>query len=136
MASASSTLNYYRIESITHNGATICEDALGFDAQETVEFAENTPGTRISPASALQKYSLSATAKSAQFALPVVRGTIGSLVVTMTPYSRGTGKAVTYTKMRAGAVGDDMNSAPFSRKQEFRYDAGDTEDIAPISAAA
>ena len=123
--------NSYRLVSIAH-GATYFYDPLGASVDESVEFFEHRPATRISPALALNSYGLRVTARFGLMATPVVRGTSGTIVITAKQVDLSANNTITITGMLAGAASMSFDSPPHEQRQEFHYDAANTEAYAPI----
>ena len=123
-----------RLTGVTHNAAAI-NSPMSANYQETVDFGEHRPGSRISPASWVKSYSCRASVTNAEFGAPVVRGTSGSLVLTCEQID-GTSIAITITNMLAGAANADIpHNDVATQTQEFVYNAGNSEDYAPISVS-
>ena len=125
--------NSYRLVSIAH-GATYLYDPLGASVDESIEFFEHRPATRLSPAIAMNSYSLRATARYGLMATPIVRGTSASLVIIAKQLDGGS-TTITLVNMVAGAVSQSFDSPPHEMRQEFHYDAGNTEAYAPITVS-
>jgi len=120
------------VVSIAH-GATAFDDPLGGGYDENVEFFEHRPGTRISPATALNTFGYRATARFGLMATPVVRGTISGLVFTVKQVSGGANNTITAARAMAGAVSISLDAQPHEQRQEFVYDAANSENYAPLS---
>ena len=126
--------NSYKIVSIAH-GAVFFYDPLGGGVDETVDFFEHRPATRISPATAINAYGYRATARFGLMATPVVRGTVTGLVFTLQQVDRAANNTVTCARAMAGAAGFSFDGQPHEQRQEFAYDAANTENFAPITVA-
>ncbi len=126
--------NSYRLVSVAH-GSTYFYDPLGATVDETVEFFEHRPATRISPALAMNSYGLRVTVRFGLMATPVVRGTSGSIVIVAKQVDLGANNTITITQMLAGACGMSFDAPPHEQRQEFHYDAANTEAYAPISVS-
>jgi hypothetical protein len=126
--------NSYKIVSIAH-GTTYFYDPLGGSLEESISFFEHRPATRVSPATALDTYSLRGNARWGLMATPIVRGTTGSLVFVVQQVDRGANNTITATNMMAGAARFAFDSAPHEQGMEFQYTAGNTENLAPITVA-
>ena len=126
--------NSYRLVSIAH-GATYLYDPLGASVDESIEFFEHRPATRLSPAIAMNSYSLRATARYGLMATPIARGTEASLVIVAKQVDLGANNTITLVQMQAGAVSQSFDSPPHEMRQEFHYNAGNTEAYAPITVS-
>jgi|SRR6185312_10558018 len=122
----------FRVVSITACG-TALGDPIGGSIDTTVEFLENRPGTRLSPATCIQSFSASGTAKYQTQQAPVTPGTAGSFVVTVLGIDGSTSIAVTLATCIAGGTKMDFNSEKHSNTFDCRYNAGNTENLAPVS---
>jgi hypothetical protein len=126
--------NSYRLVSLVH-GSTYFYDPLGATVDESVEFFEHRPGTRISPALALDRYSLRCTFRCGYPITPITRGTSGTIVITAKQVDLGANNTVTLTNMLAGAASFSFDSSPHEMRQEFHFTAGNSENYAPISVS-
>ena len=126
--------NSYKMTGIAH-GATAFDDPLGGSVDESVDFFEHRPGSRLSPCTALNGYGYRAVARFAKMATPVVRGTVSGLVFSLVQVDRTAANTVTCARASAGAASFSFDSQPHEQRQEFVYDAGDTENLAPITVA-
>lgn len=126
--------NSYRLVSVAH-GTTYFYDPLGASVDETVDYFEHRPATRISPALALNSYGCRVTVRFGLMETPVVRGTSGSIVIVAKQVDLGANNTITITNMLAGACSMSFDSPPHEQRQEFHYTAGNTENYAPITVA-
>ena len=126
--------NVYMLNSISH-GANTLDSPVGGQIQEQITFLENRPGNRVCPVLAIQSYGVQAGVKFQDMETPIVRGTKETLTFTCkkVDHDGGGTKAVAVTNMRAGGVGFDFNTPPFAQTQDFVYDSGASDDLAPIS---
>lgn len=127
--------NCKRIVSIQHGGSDVVLDCVGGNIQEDITWGETTPGIRKAAAVWLDKYTADAEGKGQGFVTPIVRGTNATLKFTLENIAGAVNKYVQITKMLAGAVGFDFNSAPYTQGQKFKYDSADADDLAPISVS-
>jgi hypothetical protein len=126
--------NSYKIVTIAH-GSTYLYDPLGGSYDESIEFFEHRPATRLSPASALNSFGARCTARYGLMATPIVRGTSGSLVFVVQQVDRNANNTITCAGMLAGQVSVSLDSQPHEMRQEFVYNAGNSENIAPLTIA-
>lgn len=126
--------NSYKIVSIAH-GSTYMYDPLGGSYDETVDFFEHRPGTRVSPATAINSFGARATARYGLMATPIVRGTSGSLVFVVQQVDRSANNTITCASMMAGQVSISLDGQPHEMRQEFTFNAGNTENFAPLTIA-
>ncbi len=124
--------NSYKIVSIAH-GITYMYDPLGGSYDETVDFFEHRPGTRVSPATAINSFSARAVARFGLMATPIVRGTTGNLVFIVQQVDRGANNTITAASMMAGAASVSFDGQPHEERQEFVFNAGNTENFAPLT---
>jgi len=121
----------FRVVSLTHNSARPLP--IGYGINEEVSFLENRPGVRVSPCSVLDSYGCKVSFKYQGKVTPEVRGTTGSCVIVLLTMAAAN-VTITVTKMLAGAY-QSGSGKPFEDEQDFVYNAGATEDLAPISIA-
>jgi hypothetical protein len=126
--------NVYRIAAISHGGTNFNEPTGG-SATEVVEYLKNRPGTRKSPCIAINAYDLEAEAEWQGMITPVARGDKDVLTYTLENFLNMDVGTVACANMRAGAASFDFNTAPYKQRQKFEYDAGDAEDMAPITVS-
>lgn len=124
----------FRVTAISLCGETR-PDAIGGSINETVTFLENRPAGRVSPCIAIDAYGCGVTAEYQGHVTPVVRGTQGDTIFTLKTLD-GAAATITVADTRAGAFSADFNSKPHKNKQDAMFDAGDTENMAPISVSA
>lgn len=131
----SATTNFFRLVSISH--ASSFDDPTGGSITETVTYLENRPGTRVSPALALDSYGAEGDVRFQGMSTPVTRGTKSDLTYTLKQIGiAGSTGTVTLKNTRAGAASFDFNSKPYNQSQKFHHDAEDTEDLAPITVGS
>jgi hypothetical protein len=126
--------NSYKIVSIVACGTNLY-DPLGFTYTETVDFFEHRPASRISPASAINSFGARCNCRYGLMATPIVRGTTGSVVVTVQQVDRTANNTITMAGAMAGAVEVSAESQPHEMRQEFVYNAGNSENFAPLTIA-
>lgn len=124
--------NSFRVSTITHGGTSI-GDPIGGNVDETVGTVNSMPGTRLSPATAIDSYKCTATAKSSLAFSPITRGTKATLTYTLLKYDGTTTGTFAVTNMIALGYKASFDEKPHKFSQEFEYSAGDTENLAPIS---
>lgn len=115
-------------------GGVSFDNTVGGSITETVTFLEDRPGARLSPASCIDAYGCVAEVKFQKPTTPAVRGTKASVTFNLKTIS-GSSAQISVDNMLAGAYKADFNSKPHSHTQEATYDAGDAENLAPISAS-
>ncbi len=124
--------NTFRVSTATHGGVTFA-DTIGGGIDEQMGWVDSMPGTRISPATAPDSFSYSAQVDCSQRFTPVVRGTKATLTFTLLEMDSATTGTVAAAGALAGEYHADFNSKPHKHSQHFKYDAGGSENIAPIS---
>ncbi len=124
--------NSFRVVSITHGAAPI-PDPIGGSIDESVGWSETRPGTRISPAVALDSYGIDAVGKGTQRFTPIVRGTSATLTFTILDYVGSASGTVAVATMLAGDYHANFDSKPHVHSQHFKFNAGNTENFAAVS---
>ncbi len=124
--------NSFRVVSIVH-GSTPIPDPIGGSIDESIGWAETRPGTRISPAVALDSYGCDAVGTGTQRFTPIVRGTSGTLTFTILDYAGSAAGTVAVATMLAGDYHANFSTKPHTHAQHFKFNAGNTENFAPIS---
>jgi len=124
--------NSYKLVTIAH-GSTYLYDPMGGSYTENIDFFEHRPATRLSPATAMNAFGARAEARYGLMATPIVRGTTGNLVFVCQQVDRGANNTITCAGMMAGAVSVSLDSQPHEMRQEFVYNAGNTENFAPLT---
>lgn len=130
--SYSPTTDSFRVESIDHSASI--PDPIGGSIDEAIGYVKSRPGTRVAPATAMDSYDLSATARAQKAFTPITRGTKDDLTFVVFQIGAGTA-SITCTDMLAGAWKGNMNVKPHEWEQSFEYDSGDTETLDPISVS-
>lgn len=126
--------NSFRVASIVFSGGAFTfPDPIGGSVDEKIDWAKNRPSTRLSPATAMDGYDVDAVAECSMRFTPIVRGTTGSLTYSLLEYDGSTTGTVVVTGLLAGEYHADMKSKPHTHSQHFTYNAGNTENIAPVS---
>ena len=126
--------NTFRITSITH-GATTLAQPVAFTIRENITWIKNFPGVRTAPCTALDRYELSATGTYQGHATPIVRGTSATLTGTLYQWDGGS-NAYAITTMLAGAFSlNARNSSAAEASQDFEYNSGSSDNLAPISVS-
>lgn len=124
-----------RIVSITH-GATALASPHGGNWSEQNTVGESRPGTRKSPCAYLDTYGLRAFGRFGEHVTPITRGTVASLVYVLQDIDETGNVTVTLaTMMMLNASGDYDGRPQHSQQYEFTLDAGDSENIAPITVS-
>ena len=125
------THDTFRTESISLCGTSL-PDPTGFSVDVAIGWVESRPGTRISAATALDSFSVSCIGRTSQAFNPVAPGTSGNFVVVLFTIGQGTG-TLTVSDVLAGEFKGNGNQKPHEFEQGARYNAGDTENLSPIS---
>lgn len=122
----------FRVTSISGPGSTTFDDTTGGTIDETIGVVSSRPGARLSPASCIDSYDCRCVARSAKRYTPIVRGTAGAFVYDVLEIGGSSG-SISVANMVAGEYHANMNTKPHEHEQHGFYNAGDTEDLAPIS---
>ena len=115
-------------------GGVAFDNTIGGSITETVTFLEDRPGARLSPASCIDAYGCVCEVKFQKPTTPAPRGTKDVCSFALKTIS-GSAATISVANIAAGAYKADFNSKPHSHTQEGTYDAGDAEELAPISVA-
>lgn len=107
-------------------------DPVGGSIDSTVEFIRNRPGTRISPSIAMQSFDVNCVGKYQTQQNPVTPGTMGDFVITVLTID-GNPIAVTCSDCMAGGTKMDFSSEKHVNSFDCTFNAGDTENLSPIS---
>jgi len=121
----------FRTESVSVCGTSL-PDPTGFSVDAATGWVESRPGTRISPATALDSFSVSAIGRCSQCFNPPTPGTSGNFVAVLFKIGSGTG-TLTVANMLAGEFKANGMQKPHEFEMGCRYNAGDSEDLDPIS---
>jgi hypothetical protein len=126
------TSDAFRVVSVLH-GSYSFPDVVDWSYDEECPVAESRPGTRLSPSVVLDGYGLKAMVKTSQRFVPVTAGTKASLVITVLLFDGTTTGTITLPNMMALDGHGSGSSKPNNHEQHFVYDAGNVENISPIS---
>ena len=126
--------NSFKVVTIAH-GSTYFYDPAGGSLDESIDWFEHRAGSRVSPACAINSYSLRGTARWGLMETPIVRGTSGSLVFVVQQVDKGANNTITATNMLAGQASLSFDSQPHEQRMDFIFSAGNAENIAPITVA-
>lgn len=117
-------------------GATMCgttfNDVVGAHIDETIGKMQSRPGARLSPASCIDSYDSAGGVRFQKRQTPAVRGTAGSFTINVLEIG-GTAGTIVHTGMVAADYHFNGNVKPHEHEQNCFYDAGNTENLAPIS---
>ncbi len=123
----------FRLSSIQLCGTTP-GDPIGGSIDESIGWIKSRPGTRLSPATAMDSYDLSCVGVFGRAFAPIARGTTGATVYTLLQIGAGT-ITITLSTMLAGAWKARMSQKPHEFEQACEYSAGDTENLAPVAVS-
>lgn len=129
---STSQSNTFRVTDIGH-GSFHFPDPIGGSVDEEIGTTDVRPSWRLSPAITIDSYGVMANARTSMRFTPVVRGTKADLTYSLLTYDGTNGGTVVVANMRAMAYKANFNEKPHGHGQDFKYDAGDTENLAPIS---
>lgn len=122
----------FRVASIVGPGSTTFNDTIGGTIDETIGIVASRPGARLSPAACIDSYDCRCVARSAKRYTPIVRGTAGSFTFDVLEIGGSSGSIVV-ANMVASEYHANLNVKPHEHEQHGFYNAGGTEDLAPIS---
>jgi len=107
----------------------------GGSVNMTPTFVKTNPGTRVSQTMGLDVLDCDAEVIHEELVTPIALGTAAaSLVFTLTQLDGGS-NTVTLATMRPAGASINMTSKPYSQTSRFVFDAGNTENIAPVTVS-